>query len=72
MTPHGVSALSVERALAQSDEVANRAQVLAQTSLWFQFETALPFSLSPWARQAEHRRLDWHSTWGNYRSKFRT
>jgi homogentisate 1,2-dioxygenase len=69
-TPHGVMASSVERALALDDERANRPQRSPDTSLWFQFESALPFSLSAWARGAGNRVADWHLVWGAYRKHF--
>jgi hypothetical protein len=37
-------------------------------SLWFQFETALPLSLTPWAE--ENRIAEWPATWGSHRSYF--
>jgi homogentisate 1,2-dioxygenase len=69
-TPHGVVASSVERVLALDDERANRPQRSADASLWFQFESALPFSLSAWARGDDHRIADWHLIWGAYRKHF--
>jgi len=70
LTPHGVRATAVERALAGSPG-AERPQRLSDSALWFQFETALPFSLSPWARRAPHRIADWPLVWGAYRKHFR-
>ena len=70
LTPHGVVASSVERHLALDDAHANRPQRSPDSSLWFQFETALPFSLSGWARGAGHRIADWPLIWGAYRKHF--
>ena len=71
LAPHGVAASSVERALLQDDDVADQPRRSSNASLWFQFETALPLSLSPWARDAGHRIADWHLVWGAYRKHFR-
>jgi homogentisate 1,2-dioxygenase len=71
LTPHGVVASSVERFLALDDQHANRPQRSSDASLWFQFESALPFSLSAWARGAGNRIADWHLIWGAYRKHFR-
>jgi homogentisate 1,2-dioxygenase len=71
MTPHGVMAAGVERALALDDAAADRPQRTSDRALWFQFETALPFSLSPWAQGAPNRIPDWPSVWGAYRKHFR-
>lgn len=70
MTPHGVMARSVEHALRQSDAEADEPIHLGHGSLWFQFETALPLSLSRWARTARNRRLDWDGVWGRYAAYF--
>lgn len=70
LTPHGVVASSVERHLALDDAHSDRPQRTPQSSLWFQFETALPFSLSAWARGAGHRIADWPLIWGAYRKHF--
>lgn len=72
LTPHGVLAESVERALFPPDDKADRPSRLPEDSLWFQFETALPLSLSPWARHAPNRIADWHAIWGAYRCHFDT
>lgn len=70
MTPHGVVAASVERALSLEDAVADRPHRYPESACWFQFETALPISLTPWARDAAHRHQDWNAFWGVYRSHF--
>ena len=71
MTAHGPSAPSVERALALPDDVADRPQRYGEAgALWFQFETALPLSLTPWAERAPNRIADWHDVWGAYRKHF--
>lgn len=70
MMPHGPVAREVERALAADDAVADRPTRLGKQSLWFQFESCLPFSLTNWAREASNRIEDWRSAWGTYRSHF--
>lgn len=70
MTPHGPVAAGVDRAFALSDAEADKPHRYSESACWFQFETALPFSLTPWARDAVHRIRDWHAKWGVYRSYF--
>jgi homogentisate 1,2-dioxygenase len=70
MTPHGVRAGLVERALAE-DAAAQRPVRMPDGALWFQFETTLPFALTPWARGSAHRITDWPLVWGVYRKHFR-
>jgi homogentisate 1,2-dioxygenase len=69
-TPHGVVAASIERHLAQTGEQADKPHRYSDRALWFQFETALPLTLTPWASAAAHRHADWHARWGVYRSRF--
>lgn len=70
MTPHGVVAASIERHLAQTPEQAERPHRYSERALWFQFETALPLVLTPWAQASARRHADWHARWGVYRSRF--
>ena len=70
MTPHGVVAEAVERVFQLPNERADQPSRLSDDSLWFQFETALPLSLSAWARQAPHRIADWPNVWGSYQTHF--
>jgi len=69
LVPHGVVAASVERHLAEAAAESPRRS--SESSLWFQFETALPFVPTPWARDAAHRIADWPLVWGAYRKHFR-
>ncbi len=71
MTPHGVRAPAVERHLSMSDERADAPQRFEASSMWFQFETALPMTLTPWAMESENRLRDWHHMWGAYRTHYR-
>jgi hypothetical protein len=66
MTPHGVLADTVDRNVGLDDRQADRPQRIADYPLWFQFETALPISLSPWALAAPERIDDWDAAWGRY------
>ncbi len=70
LTPHGVRAGAVERALAMSDEHADNPARGGDDSLWFQFETTLPFSFTSWGRQSATRQADWAGDWGTYRVHF--
>jgi hypothetical protein len=70
MTPHGVLAAGVERSLSAPAEKADRPRRTPDASLWFQFESALPFSLTPWAQRAPTRIDDWPTVWGAYRTHF--
>jgi len=70
MTPHGALARSVEYALRSSDAEANAPDALGGRSLWFQFETALPVSLSRWAQGASNRVAGWDGVWGRYGTYF--
>lgn len=70
MTPHGPGASLLRRTLAQPDELADRPHRYSDQSLWFQFETTLPLSLSRWAKTAPERVQDFTSVWGTYRTAF--
>ncbi len=68
MTAHGVSGRTVERLRALTDDQADRTVRLGAPSLWFQLESSLPMSLTPWAEA--HRRPDWGATWASHASFF--
>jgi homogentisate 1,2-dioxygenase len=68
LTAHGPSRRAVERARSVEAREADQ-PVPPGDSLWFQFETALPMSLTPWAE--ENRLPEWPATWGSHRSYFR-
>ncbi len=70
MTPHGVLARTVDSHLARDDDDADRPVRTDDRSLWFQFETALPFGLTPWAKTAPERRGDWPTVWGAVPRRF--
>jgi homogentisate 1,2-dioxygenase len=67
LTPHGPSAAVIDHILNMSDEEADRPEP-PRNGLWFQFEGALPMSLTPWG-EAE-RLASWPATWGSHRSRF--
>jgi homogentisate 1,2-dioxygenase len=67
LTAHGPGWRAVERTRAATDAEAD-APSPPGDSLWFQFETSLPLSLTPWAD--ENRIPEWPSTWGSHRSYF--
>ncbi len=69
-TPHGVVTETVERYLAQSDEQADAPRRSSNVSLWFQFESALPMSLTRWAREAPRWVPRWREVWGAPRTHF--
>ncbi|MBX3269666.1 MAG: homogentisate 1,2-dioxygenase [Sandaracinaceae bacterium] len=70
MTAHGVLARAVESQLRKPDAVADRPARIPDASAWFQLETMLPLSLTPWARAAAHRIGEWPHVWGAYRERF--
>jgi len=69
MLPHGVVSSSVP---ASTSQPPAHPSPPALDSLWFQFETSLPCSLTSWASTAPHRVGDWRAYWGGYRSRFRS
>lgn len=72
LTPHGPVASALDRHIDQSPEHADRPHRYSDRSLWFQFETTLPLTLTPWAEKSPTRHTDWYSQWGVYRSRFTT
>jgi homogentisate 1,2-dioxygenase len=70
MTPHGVVAANVERALADTNEHANRPFRTSDHALWFQFETTLPLRLSAWAKSAPNRVPNFGRLFRAYRTHF--
>ncbi len=70
LTPHAVSAEAAARFSALPDEEASRPSRYPDDTLWFQFESALPFCLTPWAKHAPQRDRGWPATWGVHRTRF--
>ncbi len=67
LTAHGPGGRAVERTREQDDAQADQ-PARPGNSLWFQFETTLPLSLTPWAEQ--NRIAGWPATWGSHRAYF--
>ncbi len=55
MTGHGVATSTFEAVFAQTDEVADVPRRSPDASLWIMFESALPFRLTRWAEETEHK-----------------
>ncbi len=68
MTGHGVLSDSVLRTFTRKDDPPPHRS--SEASMWFQFESALAVSLTPWARASANRITDWHELWGTYRTHF--
>ena len=68
MTPHGVMSDSVLRTFVRKDDPPPHRS--SESSMWFQFESALPIAMTPWALQSANRMQDWHLLWGTYRTHF--
>jgi len=68
MTPHGVRAPAVQRVFQSTEDPPP--ERMTERSMWFQFETALPLTLTEWAETAENRIQDWPARWGAYRTHF--
>jgi len=68
MTAHGVGGSTVARVRAAPDADADRPVRQGGASLWFQLESALPMSLTPWAE--EQRLADWPATWDAHPGNF--
>jgi homogentisate 1,2-dioxygenase len=67
LTAHGPSGRTADRVQSLDDATADRPAPPGD-ALWFQLESALPLSLTPWAE--ENRLPDWAATWGSHRSHF--
>jgi homogentisate 1,2-dioxygenase len=67
LTAHGPGGRAVERTREQDDAQADQ-PARPGNSLWFQLETTLPLSLTPWAEQ--NRIAGWPATWGSHRAYF--
>jgi homogentisate 1,2-dioxygenase len=67
LTAHGPGGRAVERVRSLDDATADGPAPPGQ-GLWFQLESALPLSLTPWAE--DHRLPGWPATWGSHRSYF--
>ena len=71
MTAHGIVASSVDQYLGLPDDEADKpSRQSGGDTVWFQFESALPMSLTEWARNAPERVEDWNERWGVYSSHY--
>lgn len=70
LAPHGITSSVYDRVLDLPDEVADKPVRLADDSLWIMFESALPFRMTRWARQAPTRDPDFASLFGPVRRRF--
>jgi hypothetical protein len=70
MSAHGVVAKSADAAIEASDELANRPTRSTENSLWFQFESALPFVKSQTPAEEQRRVAGWSAIWGTHRTRF--
>ncbi len=69
LVPHGIVAKNVPHSRPRIEPAPAKP---VENSLWFQFETTLPVSLTAWAAGASNRLENWRGVWGGYRSRFRT
>jgi homogentisate 1,2-dioxygenase len=67
LTAHGPSGTAVARVRELDDASADRPAPPGD-GLWFQLESTLPLSLTPWAE--ENRLEGWTARWGSHRSFF--
>jgi len=70
MTAHGVRTEGVERFLRLDEARASEHRRFTDRSLWWQFESVLPITLTEWAKRAGHRIGDWPHIWGAYRTHY--
>lgn len=70
MTAHGVLVSTLEAAIRRSDSEADQPTRVSHGSKWFQFESALPISLTPWARAGANRVANWRGEWGAHRNRY--
>ncbi len=68
MTAHGVRATATQRAMMRREDPPPHR--FSERSMWFQFESALPIGLTPWALESANRMTDWLDVWGTYRTHF--
>lgn len=69
LVPHGIVAKNLPHSRPSVEPGPAKP---VENSLWFQFETTLPVSLTTWAASAPHRLENWRGVWGGYRSRFRS
>jgi homogentisate 1,2-dioxygenase len=67
---HGIATSSYEHILAMPDEAAEKPHRIPDSSLWIMFESALPFRLTQWAEETEHRDRDFARHFEGAKSHF--
>lgn len=66
LTPHGVSAGTVKRVLAMSDERADAPQLLSDEDVWVQFESTYLLNVMPWMFDHEARDAGYLASFSGY------
>jgi homogentisate 1,2-dioxygenase len=66
LTAHGVLSRSLEAAIDGGDRPVR----IPDSSAWFQFESALPLSLTSWARLEANQVPEWRGEWGAHRTHY--
>lgn len=66
LSPHGVSASTVERALALSDEEADAPELLSEHDVWLQLESTYMLNVMPWMFDHEARDPGYLSSFSGY------
>ncbi len=66
LTPHGVSARTVQHTLGMTDEEANRPELLSENSMWVQFESTFLLRVMPWMLDHDAVDTDYLSAFSGY------
>ncbi|MEM6290419.1 MAG: iron-containing alcohol dehydrogenase [Myxococcota bacterium] len=66
LTPHGVSARTVEHTLALTDAEANRPERLSENSMWVQFESTFLLRVMPWMLDHDAVDADYLGSFSGY------
>lgn len=66
LTPHGVSARTVEHTLRLTDAEADRPELLSENSMWVQFESTFLLRVMPWMLDHDAVDTDYLSSFTGY------
>lgn len=66
LTPHGVSARTVEHTLGLTDAEADRPELLSENSMWVQFESTFLLRVMPWMLDHDAVDTDYLSSFTGY------
>jgi homogentisate 1,2-dioxygenase len=66
LSPHGVSASTVERVLAMNDEEADAPHLISDNDIWLQFESTYVLRVMPWMFDHEARDDDYLASFSGY------